>query len=184
MRAWVISIVLMVTACATAPVATPREYLDDSTASTITIVANPWVLTRTGAPPQLDLVHLYAVDVNQTGHHGCYLAVIQYWPAATATHGEQAQLVLNIADTQKRLQPVTDRPGQLGIGAPLDMAAPASAKTWFYPLDTQTLTALAGASTLSVELVASGASANYESWRDGSAELKAFAEAIQSRRSQ
>lgn len=184
MRALVFLTVLIVTGCATEHVATPREYLDDSTASTITIVANPWVLTRTGAPPQLDLLHLYAIDVNQTGRHGCYLAVIQYWPAATTTHGERAQLVMDIAGLQKQLEPVTDRPDQLGIGAPLDAAAPTSAKTWFYPLDPATLSALAAASTLSVELVTPTAFANYESWRDGSAEVKAFAEAIQARRSQ
>lgn len=184
MRALLITAVLILTGCASEHVATPREYLDDSTASTITIVANPWVLTRTGAPPQLDLLHLYAVDVNQTGRHGRYLAVLQYWPAATATHGERAQLVLNVADAQKRLEPVTDNPGQLGIGQPLDATAPGTAKTWFYQLDEQTLASLSSTSSLSAQLVTATASADYVSWRDGRADLKAFAEATQSLRSQ
>ena len=183
MRALLICGVLMFAGCATEHVAGPREYLDDSTASTITMVANPWILTRTGAPPQLDLVHLYAVDVNQTGHHGRYLALLQYWPAAAATHGERAQLILKFAEGEKRLNPVTDNPGELGIGQPLDAAAPVSAKTWFYSLDDQVLSSLAAASTLSLELVTTGASADYVSWRDGSADLKAFAATIQSRTS-
>jgi hypothetical protein len=181
MRALLMTAMVMIAGCASEQVAVPREYLDDSTASTITIVANPWVLTRTGAPPQLDLLHLYAVDVNQTGHHGRYLAVIQYWPAATATHGERAELVLNVVDGQKRLEPLTDNADQLGIGQPLDDAAPASAKTWFYPLDSQTLDSLAATSALSVQVVAPSASADYVSWRDGSVDLKAFAATVQSR---
>jgi hypothetical protein len=184
MRAWFIAAVLMLTGCAAEHIATPREYLDEASASTITVVANPWILTRTGAPPQLDLLHLYAVDVNQTGHHGCYLAMIQYWPAATSTHGERVDLVLRMGASEKRLAAVSDNPGQLGIGQPLDASAPTTAKTWFYPLDTQTLASLATAPALSAELVAASASADYVSWRDGSAELKAFAAAIQSRKSQ
>src|SRR3954471_8740000 len=124
MRALVTCAVLVLSGCATERATIPREYLDDSTASTITIVASPWILTRTGAPPQLDLLHLYAVDVNQTGRHGRYLAMIQYWPAATSTHGESVALVLNLSDTKKRLEPITDDPGRLGIGQPLDEAAP------------------------------------------------------------
>jgi hypothetical protein len=170
--------------CAAQQVATPRQYLDDATASTITIVSNPWILTRTGAPPQLDLLHLYAVDVNQTGHHGRYLAVIQYWPAATATKGERAQLILTTADAQTRLEPVSDNHGQLGIGQPLDAAAPGTAKTWFYPLDAQTLASLSASAALAAKLVTANTSADYVSWRDGSAELKAFAATIQSRKSQ
>ena len=179
MRALVTCAVLVLSGCATERATTPREYLDDSTASTITIVANPWILTRTGAPPQLDLLHIYAVDVNQTGRHGRYLAMLQYWPAATSTHGESVALVLNLGNTKKRLEPITDDPGQLGIGQPLDEAAPTTAKTWFYPLDSATLSALAGTSALSAELVAKESTASYVSWKDGHVELKEFAAELQ-----
>jgi hypothetical protein len=180
MRAMLFFAMLMSAGCATEHVATPREYLDESSASTITIVANPWILTRSGAPPQLDLLHLYAVDVNQTGRHGRYLAMIQYWPAAASTHGERVGLVLNLGEGQKRLEALTDDARQLGVGQPLDATAPTSAKTWFYPLDDATLVALASTPALSAELIGQSVSASYVSWRDGSADVKEFASAIKS----
>ena len=81
MRTFILtSTLLLATGCATTPSHAPREYLDEETAATITVVAQPWVFSRQDAPAQLDSFKLYAVDVNRMGDHKLYLVVMQYWP--------------------------------------------------------------------------------------------------------
>jgi hypothetical protein len=172
----VVSIFLTLTACAMTPIITPREYLDERTAATITIVAQPWIFNRDDMRPQLDFVHLYAIDVNRMGDHRKYLAVVKYWPAPEHEGLIDVSPVLevHVGDPPVRLNAVEGDARELGIGQPLDTAAPRSAKTWLYPVDANALKRIAGAESLSVALLTEGARASYSVWRDGRAELSEF----------
>jgi hypothetical protein len=172
----VVSIFLTLTACAMTPAVAPREYLDERTAATITMVAQPWIFNRDHARPQLDFVHLYAIDVNRMGDHRKYLAVVKYWPAPE--HEELIDvspvLEVDVGDQPVRFKAVEEDARELGIGQPLDAAAPRSAKIWLYPVESNALKRIAGADSLSVALLTDGTRASYSVWRDGRAELSEF----------
>lgn len=159
------------------PVVTPREYLDERTAATITMAAQPWIFNRANVNPQLDFVHLYAIDVNRMGDHRKYLAIVKYWPAPE--HEQQADLVPALEvrfETEAVTLPAAQ--GDLrthGVGQPLDPTAPRSAKTWLYPVEPEMLKRIAAAADISVALLANGTRADYVVWRDGRAELSEFA---------
>lgn len=180
MRAiFVASVMLMLAACATERVITPREYLDETTAATITIVADPWIFNRKDAPPQLDFVHLYAIDVNRMGEHRKYLAVVKYWPAADLPSDARPKLVVQLPEREIALDPIEADGRELGIGEPIDKSAPRTARSWFYPLDKEHLEAVGRARELSVALLAGETRASYIVWRDGSAEMSEFAAVAQ-----
>lgn len=161
-------------ACSSAPSSsTPREYLDPQTAATITAVAAPWVFTREGAPPQLDFLHVYALDVNRMGDHRQYLALAQYWPESDAQDAPTLELVS--LDTQVALEPLQMQGRQLGIGQHLDPLAPKTTRWWFYSLSGETLDFLARADHLSAALIEPARRSTYVVWRNGSAEAREFA---------
>jgi hypothetical protein len=167
------STLLLAAGCATTPSYAPREYLDEETAATITIVAQPWVFNRQDAPPQLDFFKLYAVDVNRMGDHKQYLVVMQYWPDPRLPRAPS--LSLRGPDREFALEPIAENPRQIGIAQSLDKSAPASARSWFYPLDKPTLQAIAQTRELSAVLVTGNVRAPYVVWRDGSEALSEFA---------
>jgi hypothetical protein len=172
-----IALVLVLAGCASNKSVAPREYLDEQTAATITVVADPWIFTRKNAPPQLDFFNLYAIDVNRMGDHKKYFVVVHYWPAADMTATPPA-LVLNDGSQELRLQAIKEDARKLGIAQPLDKAAPSSAKSWFYPVDKASLQAIARTRQLAAALTTEQANADYAVWRDGSSELSEFAVAF------
>jgi hypothetical protein len=165
--------------CTSTRTIAPREYLDEKTAATITAVADPWIFNREGAPPQLDFVHLYAIDVNRMGDHRKYLVVVKYWPAPELSSADIPTLELGLSRDGLRLEPGGDDPRDLGIGQPIDPSAPRSAKSWFYPIDKAGLAAVSKAQALSLTLVLGDTRAPYVVWRDGSAALSEFATVAQ-----
>jgi hypothetical protein len=172
-----VALMFVIAGCASTKSVAPREYLDEQTAATITVVADPWIFTRKNAPPQLDFFNLYAIDVNRMGDHKKYFVVVHYWP-----EGDMATtvptLVLNAGSQELRIQPTADDSRKLGIAQPLDKAAPSSSKSWFYPVDKTTLQSLAQTRQLAAALVTAKTNAEYVVWRDGSSELSEFAVAV------
>lgn len=172
----IVSIFLTLLGCAMTPAVAPREYLDERTAATITMVAQPWIFNRDHSQPQLDFVHLYAIDVNRMGEHRKYFAVVKYWPAPEH-EGIDAivpKLEIRLDDRLLELVPTRSDLRELGIGQPLDAGAPRSAQTWLYPVDASALRRAAEADNLSVALITEEARAGYKVWRDGRAELNEF----------
>jgi hypothetical protein len=169
------SALLLATGCATTPSTAPREYLDEETAATITVVAQPWVFNRQDAPAQLDSFKLYAVDVNRMGDHKQYLVVMQYWPASRQPGASAPTLSLHGPDREFALDPSAESPRQLGIAQSFDKSAPTWVKSWFYPVDKATLQAIAQIRELSAVLAAGDARTRYVAWRDGSEALSEFA---------
>jgi hypothetical protein len=181
MRSSVFLAILIFAGCATTKSVTPREYLDEQTAATITVVADPWIFTRKNAPPQLDFFNLYAIDVNRMGDHKKYFAVVHYWPSqelATNT-GRAPTLVLEGGAQTLKLEAIAETPRQIGIAQPLDTSAPSSAKTWLYPVDQATLQTIARSRQLAATLATESVNADYSVWRDGSTELSEFATAFE-----
>jgi len=171
---FVACIATLIVGCAGERVITPRQYLDEQTAATITVVADPWVFNRQGTTPQLDFINLYAIDVNRMGDHRQYLVVVQYWPAP---EWSSAQPTLEIYAGEQRvsLKPSEASPRELGVEESFDTSAPRSAERWFYPVDREQLARIARTNHTSIALVKDDLHAAYAVWRDGSAELNEFA---------
>ncbi len=174
MRLIVALVLCAMVGCAAQSV-TPREYLDEQTAATITVVADPWIFTRKHTQPQLDFFNLYAIDVNRMGDHKKYFAVVHYWPSAELTAEGAPKLVLNFGTEELELQAIAQTPREAGIAQPLDQSAPSSSKTWLYPVEPANLQAIARTRQLSATLVSYDLQAAYAVWRDGSNELSEFA---------
>ena len=172
----VLLISLLGAACASTKSVAPREYLDEQTAATITVVADPWIFTRKNASPQLDFFNLYAIDVNRMGDHKKYFVVVHYWPSAEL--GAAPTLALNSGSQELKLTPAKEDARKLGIVQPLDKSAPSSAKSWFYLVDKASLTALAQTRQLNASLLTDTTNAEYVVWRNGSSELSEFAVAF------
>jgi hypothetical protein len=196
MRSLTTAFVLLILAgCATPRVVTPREYLDEITAATVTVVADPWIysekrtrsdsalmdrrstavgaFTDEPAPGERDFLSVYAIDVNRMGSHRQYLAVLQSLPRVGKPDaaGAAPTLELQVAGQTLSLQPITETPRELGIAQ-----APASAETresrwWYFPIGKEALTAMAASRDLQAALLIDGDRTAYEIWRDGSAEL-------------
>src|SRR5262245_6154305 len=71
--------------CAATPSTAPREYVDEQTAATITVAADPLVFAQDATAIGRDFLNIYAIDVNRMGHHQQYLAVMQWWPDTVKT---------------------------------------------------------------------------------------------------
>jgi len=181
MRSILFLAVLALTACTTTKSVAPREYLDEQTAATITVVAEPWIFTRKNSPPQLDFFNLYAIDVNRMGDHRKYFAVVHYWPGDDLLDNESRAptLVLGVGTQELKLPPVEQSARELGIAQPLDKSAPSSSRTWLYPVDQQVLQTVSQSRDISAALITTKVDARYAVWRDGSTELSEFAAAFQ-----
>lgn len=150
----------------------PREYLDERTAATITVVRDPWIFTReaNASSPQArqrDFLHLYAIDVNRMGEHRQYFAVQQALPPE---HRQPPVLELS-AGTQTTMLHAADVAAEdLGIAQPIAQSYTLSAAWWYYPVDKRLLAKLANARDLQAALVFDERLA-YVPWRDGREEL-------------
>lgn len=165
-----------VASCTSHPSIAPREYLDEETAATITVVARPWIFSRKDASPQVDFFHLYAIDVNRMGDHRKYFALIHYWPGSDLAGPGQTPptLVLAGGGRELRLEAAREEARQIGLGQPLDSSAPSSSRSWFYPIECESLRPLAQSRDLTATLVTGRVRAEYALWRDGSSELSEF----------
>jgi hypothetical protein len=177
-------------ACATSQDAGPREFLDEQTAATITIVADPVIFVSETAGPRgldrerspfgqdanRDYLELYGIDVNRMGSHRQYF-VIQKW--LTPDNGEsRAILELTVNDGTIELRATPEDPRKLGISAPPAPIFSRSSKWWYFPTDTATLRRIAAASSLDASLVIGERRMAYEIFTDGRAQLGELAAAL------
>jgi hypothetical protein len=177
-------------ACATSQDVGPREFLDEQTSATITIVAHPVIfVSETEGPRGLDrargtfgqdanrdYLELYGIDVNRMGTHRQYF-VIQKW--LTPDNAEsRAILELMVDGSTIELRATPDDPRKLGISAPPAPTFSKSSKWWYFPTDTATLRRIAGASGLDASLVIGEQRTAYEIFTDGRAQLGELAAAL------
>jgi hypothetical protein len=157
----------MLGACTATPNLEPRQYLDEQTAATITAVPEPWIFHREGTTPQLDFIHLYAVDVNRMGEHRQYLVVVKHWPAPDFASEPIPALEVSAQGQQVRLDAVQASARELGVGQSLDKTAPRGAQSWFYPVDQSVLEGVSRSPDVKLGLAHSNGHASYTVWRDG-----------------
>jgi hypothetical protein len=164
---------LILAGCAT--VIAPREYLDEKTAATITVVAQPWIFTSDAPHSNLsdrDYLNLYAIDVNRMGEHRQYIAVMQSFYAQDSVDETSAPtLELQSAGRTFSLLPSTETPRQLGIAQPLAEPFAQTSRWWYFPVSREDLAAVAQAKNLQAALVMNNARLGYVVFRDGSVEL-------------
>ena len=168
---------LVAAGCSMTRPAGPREYLDEKTAATITVVSDPWIFTREqfgSAVDDNDFLNVYAIDVNRTGEHRQYLAVLQSVPlepsaAAEAAAAGPPKLELHTGDHRMVLEAATEDPQALGIAQPIAASYTLTSRWWYLPVSKQTLSTVASASDLTASLLSQGHRVPYVMWRDGRA---------------
>ena len=168
----------MLSACTATPDVGPRQYLDEQTAATITAVPEPWIFHREGTTPQLDFIHLYAVDVNRMGEHRQYLVVVKHWPAPDFASEPIPALEVSAVGQQVRLEAVEGSARELGVGQSLDKTAPKDAQSWFYPVDQSVLGVVSRGPDVKLGLAHSEGHASYIVWRDGHAAFRELSETL------
>jgi hypothetical protein len=168
----------MLSACTATPNVEPRQYLDELTAATITAVPEPWIFHREGTTPQLDFVHLYAVDVNRMGEHRQYVVVVKHWPATDLASDPIPALEVNAQGQQVRLDAVAATARELGVGETLDSSAPKGAKFWFYPIEQADLETIARSPEVKLALAHSDVRASYIVWSDGHVAFQELSRAL------
>lgn len=156
--------------CVSAPATTPREYLDEQTAATITAVKEPWIFTRVQnvGNEQRDYLHLYAIDVNRMGDHRQYIAALQSSAGDTQV---PALLELTAGGQTHRLEALAQSPREIGIAQPIAESYTLTSAWWFFPIDKQTLATLAKARDLRAQMIVGNEPIAYALWRDGRDEL-------------
>lgn len=163
-----------------APVVTPRAYLDEETAATITAVAKPWIFTAEESDftaKDRDSLSLFAIDVNRMGDHRQYLAVLV---SAPPRNSSSAAVTLELQGGAKSvsLQPATDEPRRLGIAKPLAPSYTLTARWLYFPVSKEILATVMRSSDLRAALVAGDKRIVYSMWRDGSAEIAELTSAL------
>lgn len=172
----VLLLTLSLSACSTEPVNAPREYLDERTAATITVVRDPWIFTReavrTANGQYRDFLQLYAIDVNRMGDHKQYLAALYSLSAPSAADASvPPTLELEAAEWSMSLQASTAQPKEIGLARPVADAYALDATWSYFPVDKQALARIANASDLEAEIIWRGERTAYALWRDGREEL-------------
>ena len=170
----ILLLVALLSACTTTSVTTPREYLDERTAATITVVKDPWIFTRAqdvaATIQHRDFLHLYAIDVNRMGDHRQYFAVLQAVPPEDVA-GVRPTLELKSGEHSTVLEAADADPRELGIAQPIAEAYTLTATWWYFPVDKQTLATIANARELDAAMIANEQRIPYVLWRDGREEL-------------
>jgi hypothetical protein len=174
--AMLVPLASLLMACTATRTVTPREYLDEQTAATITVVKDPWIFTReqdmTRDAEQRAFLHLYAIDVNRMGDHRQYFAVLQSLPSAEAAKAAAAPTIeLKAGAAQTTLQPIDANPRELGIAQPVAEAYTMTAAWWYFPVDKQVLATIANTRDLHATIIINDERVPYILWRDGREEL-------------
>jgi hypothetical protein len=184
MRASTLALLALACAgCAGAPEKPLREYLDEQTAATITVVAEPWIFSRERTNERLDerdYLNVYAINVNRMGDHRQYLAVLQSAPLRDAAGQDTPPPSLQWRASGEDLTfvPASENARALGVAQPVAESYTYESRWWYYPVDRRTLARIAGSRDVRASLVAGEVRAGYVLWRDGSAEAAALSSAI------
>lgn len=173
-------------ACITLPDTTaPQEYLDQTTAATIDIVAKPLVFAHERperAAHMRDYVTLAAAAVNRGGKTQ-YVVVAYEWTTFDR-HGRLGDpaaasggLVIAADDRRIALAPAGHSAQEVGIGTPVH-PPPVDATPDVYRTDLATLRFIAAARHLAVLTGTDARSATFELWDDERAALAAFVDLL------
>jgi hypothetical protein len=158
--------------CAT-PTVEPHHFLDEETAATITMVAEPWIFIGDQiayAAKDRGYLNLFGVDVNRMGTHRQYIAALVSTPPALS---DPSKLTLELRGGGQTLtlQPTMEETRKLGFVKPLAPAYSPAARWWYFPVTKEILGTIMRSTDLDVAVVAVDTRMVYTKWRDGSAEI-------------
>jgi len=161
-------LVAMLSGCAT-PSAAPRHYLDEETAATVTITAQPWIFFHR-RPGRREFLSLYAIDVNRQGAHLQYIAALISMPPPLS---DPSQLTLELQGGGQTLslRPTLEDTRQLGFVKPVAPAYTLGSSWWYFPVTKDILGTVVRSKDLGATVVAGEVRVGYTKWRDGSAEI-------------
>lgn len=159
----------------------PLEYLDQDTAATVTVVAQPLVFAnpRTElAANARDYLTLAAAAVNRGGKVS-YVGIAYFWSTVdprmrTDPLPAAEPLILQADDRRIELRLRGQSAHDAGIGVPVHVPPGAGARPNVYGIDLATLRFIAEARHLRVLAESNGAPLSYDLWEDRRAALKAF----------
>jgi hypothetical protein len=175
-------LLLFLSGCATT--VTPRQFLDNDTAATITVVASPWIFAVDdpgGAVVRRGFLHLYAFDVNRAGTHQHYFAVMQssFDVALPDEKSSSPTLEFQASDREMVFQSTAQDPRQLGIAQPLDQPFALESRWWYFPVTKGDVATVAQLRSPRVMLATNDARFAYIEFRDGSKELSELSATLQ-----
>lgn len=163
MRLAYCAVVLTLCGCAAEPTLQPREYLDEETAATIKVAAEPLVFAVEPGAGVRDFLNVYAIDVNRMGTHQQYLAAVQWWPVSNAP---VTALELQVAG-QTLVLPTAQQPArEIGIAQAIDPSAPREGAWHYFTVNKAQLAAIAGALASRATLIQGEQRLSYALWRD------------------
>lgn len=183
----ILFLVTFLAACVT-PSMAPREFLDERTAATITVVAEPVIFVgasslaaRIDRPrsdfgaANRDYIELYGIDVNRMGSHRQYF-VVQKWLGGQAD--ASAVLALQTGEGTVELTSTAEDLRELGLSGPIARGSSRASQWWYFPTDTATLRRVANAGSLAATLTVGDQRLAYELFSDGRAQLGELASAL------
>ena len=190
MRAMAVATLLAVLGgCASTADRQPREFLDEQTAATITVVADPVIFVDTAsqamriererglaAGTSRDYLELYGIDVNRMGAHRQFF-VLQQWLGEKDAQNV-AVLELRTGGETVTLRSTKEEPRTFGVSAPVAPGLSKSAQWWYFPTDTATLRKVAAAGALDATLAIGDKRMAYTLFSDGRAQLGELASAL------
>ena len=159
----------------------PREYLDEDTAATVTVVAQPLVFANARtelAANARDYVTLAAAAVNRNGKVS-FVAIAYFWSTVDPRMRNEPlpapePLILMADDRRIELHLRGQSAHDAGIGVAADAPAGTRAAPQVYGMDLATLRFIAAARQLTVFARSNGTLLSYPLWDDRRAALKAF----------
>lgn len=163
----------------------PREYLDQDTAATVTVVARPLVFAypRTElAANARDYVTLAAAAVNRNGRIS-FVAIVYFWSTVdprmrTDPLPAPEPLILQADDRRIELRLRGQSAHDAGIGVAVHTPAGTAATPQVYGMDLATLRFVAEARHLTVFARSNGTLVDYPLWDDRRGALRAFVQHV------
>jgi hypothetical protein len=166
-----LSLALLAQGCATQETQGTREYLDEHTAATVTVVSKNLVFAR--ARPEFavnarDYLTIVPVDVNRGGKHALYLYCYGWSTVDKRGAVESPGEFQLVADgRQISLAPAAKTPHDLGFGE-LPITAPAHAYlTIVVPTMRETLLFLESSKDIFALRTRDGLNERFDIWEDG-----------------
>ncbi len=184
MRSLILAAVAIATtiSCSTIGAAVPpRQYTDEATAATISVVEKPWVFARSRrdlAANARDYVTLAAASVDRAGRIE-YVIVAYVWSTLDERldperRRDTSTLLIAADDRRIELTSPVASPDEVGIADPV-LPPPGPPRTaQVYRIDLGTLRFLAAARRVSLLLGADPLAPTYDIWSDGRPALESF----------
>jgi len=182
-RAALILALLALPACSSSlrPPPAPREFLDEQSGTTLSVVAAPLVLARERtdvAAHARDYATLVAVEIDNSGKYRTYLLLYR-WSTVdrrmSAPPDPGAGELRILADGRTiELKPLERVPIGLTRRRELHLPDHGDVVTHAYPIDAPTLHFIAGSRSLTVRMPQEQLDVPFELWEDGRAALGQF----------